>query len=529
MMAKRPKPIIKRNAHGIVTFQSLEDKHELKLVHKTIISPNTRLFRFKLLSDDHVPGLKPGEHILLSATVDGKTVERKYTPVSADDLKGYVELVIKIYPANIHPNFPKGGVFSQHLERLEIGDTITFSGPVTRITYEGNGDFLVRKLGTKTVESKHFNKLGIVVGGTGLTPMLRIVEVVLQNPNDKTQIWMLFANNTPQDVLLKEKLDELQVKYKGRFTIWYTVSTPDGDWKHSTGHVNQEMLAKHLPPPSSDVKIPSTPVITFHNADQIISLPLVKKTQISPNTHIFRFRLPSENHVVGLRPGQHIKMHYIVNGKEVSRKYTHTSDDDLIGYVDFLVKIYHPNVHPEYPDGGIFTPHLDNLKLNDNLNFSGPVGRITYFGNGNFRVREKGSQEEREVKFKRLAMVAGGSGLTPLFQVINAVIKDPNDHTEMWLLFANQTPDDILLKDDLDRMAAAHPTRFHVWYTVNKPGNSPWNYSTGYINEEMLSVYLPKQSNDLGVLLCGPKAMKNNAVLPNLANLGFSKEQIIVF
>jgi hypothetical protein len=76
-------------------------------------------------------------------------------------------LIIKVYPANTHPKFPNGGVFSQHLERLEIGDVVTFSGPVTRITYEGNGDFLVRKLGTKTVEEKHFNKLGIVVGGTG--------------------------------------------------------------------------------------------------------------------------------------------------------------------------------------------------------------------------------------------------------------------------------------------------------------------------------------------------------------------------
>lgn len=78
-------------------------------------------------------------------------------------------------------------------------------------------------------------------------------------------------------------------------------------------------------------------------------------------------------------------------------------------------------------------------------------------------------------------------------------------------------------------MAVTHPDRFHVWYTVNKPGDSAWSYSTGYINEEMLSIYLPKASDDLGVLLCGPKAMKNTAVLPNLTKLGFSKEQIIIF
>jgi hypothetical protein len=41
------------------------------------------------------------------------------------------------------------------------------------------------------------------------------------------------------------------------------------------------------------------------------------------------------------------------------------------------------------------------------MDFSGPVGRILYLGNGHFRVRDKGSQEEREVRVKRLAMIAG--------------------------------------------------------------------------------------------------------------------------
>lgn len=90
-------------------------------MEKKIISPNTRLFKFKLPSDKHVIGLRAGEHVLLSAQIDGNHVERKYTPVSNDDLIGFVELIIKIYPTNTHPSFPKGGVFSQYLERLKIG------------------------------------------------------------------------------------------------------------------------------------------------------------------------------------------------------------------------------------------------------------------------------------------------------------------------------------------------------------------------------------------------------------------------
>jgi NAD(P)H-flavin reductase len=49
-------------------------------------------------------------------------------------------------------------------------------------------------------------------------------------------------------------------------------------------------------------------------------------------------------------------------------------------------------------------------------------------------------------------------------QVIQAVVKDPQDRTELSLLYANVSPDDILLREELDALAAAHPN-FRVWYT----------------------------------------------------------------
>ena len=35
-----------------------------------------------------------------------------------------MDLVIKVYFANVHPRFPEGGKMSQHLESLKIGETI---------------------------------------------------------------------------------------------------------------------------------------------------------------------------------------------------------------------------------------------------------------------------------------------------------------------------------------------------------------------------------------------------------------------
>ena len=49
-------------------------------------------------------------------------------------------------------------------------------------------------------------------------------------------------------------------------------------------------------------------------------------------------------------------------------------------------------------------------------------------------------------------------------QVIKAALKDSDDSTELALLYANVSPDDILLREELDALAAAHPN-FKVWYT----------------------------------------------------------------
>ena len=65
-------------------------------------------------------------------------------------------------------------------------------------------------------------------------------------------------------------------------------------------------------------------------------------------------------------------------------------------------------------------------------------------------------------------MLAGGTGVTPMFQVVNAILRDPRDKTQLSLIFANVTEDDILLRTELDTLAAVHPN-FSVHYVLNNP------------------------------------------------------------
>ena len=49
-------------------------------------------------------------------------------------------------------------------------------------------------------------------------------------------------------------------------------------------------------------------------------------------------------------------------------------------------------------------------------------------------------------------------------QIINAVLKNPEDRTQISLLYANQTSDDILLRQQLDALAEKHDN-FRIWHT----------------------------------------------------------------
>uniref|UniRef100_A0A0B6Y0A4 NADH-cytochrome b5 reductase n=1 Tax=Arion vulgaris TaxID=1028688 RepID=A0A0B6Y0A4_9EUPU len=237
------------------TLQDATLKYPLKLVDKEIISHDTRRFRFALPTPDHILGLPVGQHIYLTAQLDGQLVIRPYTPVSSDDDKGFMDLVVKVYFKNVHPKFPEGGKMSQYLESLEIGEYIDVRGPNGLLEYVGQGTFKIKSDKKAEPQIKSGSNLGMIAGGTGITPMLQLVRQVFKDPEDNTDLWLIFANQTEQDILLRPELEEIQNTYPARFHLWYTLDRPEGDWKYSSGFINDEMIKNHLPPPGPDTII----------------------------------------------------------------------------------------------------------------------------------------------------------------------------------------------------------------------------------------------------------------------------------
>lgn len=74
--------------------------------------------------------------------------------------------------------------------------------------------------------------------------------------------------------------------------------------------------------------------------DDFQAFTLQSKTEVSPNTALYQFALPSEEHVLGLPIGQHISVRAKISGQTVQRNYTPVSSDDDFGHFDLLIKVY---------------------------------------------------------------------------------------------------------------------------------------------------------------------------------------------
>lgn len=76
-------------------------------------------------------------------------------------------------------------------------------------------------------------------------------------------------------------------------------------------------------------------------------------------------------------------------------------------------------------------------RLMDTLNssaFKGPIPKFPYVAN----------------QFESISLIAGGSGITPMYQIMQEIDSNPSDKTKATLIFGNVTEEDILLRKEFE-------------------------------------------------------------------------------
>ncbi|KAK0629757.1 hypothetical protein B0T17DRAFT_506282 [Bombardia bombarda] len=250
---------------------------------------------------------------------------------------------------------------------------------------------------------------------------------------------------------------------------------------------------------------------------------LSRKRKISPDTKIFTFNLNHAAQTVGLPVGQHLMMRLRdpKTNEAILRAYTPISEGTDTGELHVLVKIYYDG--PGWK-GGRMTQALDELPVGQALvDFKGPVGKFEYRGKGLCALAGKGR------RVRRFVMICAGSGVTPIFQVLRAVMKDEEDRTRCVVLDGNRVEGDILCRAELDALAAlgggggggnrdGDGDKCRLVYTLSRPEAS-WRGLKGRMDRALFEreVGRPVEGdNDTLVLVCGPEGMEKTCDLDKL-------------
>ena len=135
--------------------------------------------------------MKDPAAILTQHTPNGAWIPvfRPYTPVHDLETPGILQLLVKQYP---------GGRASTHLHNLTPGQSLTVRGPLPGYVYK------------PSLEKQR--DILLIAGGAGVTPIYSLAKGILDNPADKTRINLLWGVNGTRDIILKDELENGELR-----------------------------------------------------------------------------------------------------------------------------------------------------------------------------------------------------------------------------------------------------------------------------------------------------------------------------
>lgn len=218
------------------------------------------------------------------------------------------------------------------------------------------------------------------------------------------------------------------------------------------------------------------------------------------------FAVPHElDELFKWQAGQHLTVRLNIKGEEHRRSYTISNPPQA------ALRITVKRVK-----GGTVSNYIgDRLFVGDKLDVMPPFGHFTL---------KPGALKRRTHYF-----FGAGSGITPLYSMINAVLAD-EPHSVAHLLYGNATESSIIFKKELDQLQQQYPERLSVRHILSDP--SMWSWFTpwkkGRISALTLGEVLsaaPPVAQDVQYWICGPGTM-NRDVKAALMELDASADRI---
>jgi predicted ferric reductase len=179
-----------------------------------------------LLEADGHPGLafRPGQYAWLTLGYSPYTLQQNpFSMASSPTDPRRVEFIAK-----------NSGDFTSQWPRIDIGTRAFLEGPY----------------GVFSIDVEANRRAVFVAGGIGITPILSMLRSC-RDRGHSAPMWLVYANQDEASIIAREALDALSRALP--LTIVHVLNEPGEAWTGETGHVDAELLARHLPADAEDI------------------------------------------------------------------------------------------------------------------------------------------------------------------------------------------------------------------------------------------------------------------------------------
>ena len=183
--------------------------------------------------------------------------------------------------------------------------------------------------------------------------------------------------------------------------------------------------------------------------------------------------------------GQHVSLRCAEAGDDIRRSYSICTAAGS-GHLRVAVK--------SLPEGVFSTYVRDRLRPGDVMEVVTPTGHF--------------NTPLDPTQARSYAMVAAGSGISPILSIIATVLsREPR--SSVTLLYGNRTVGDIMFLEELEDLKNQHPERF-VLYNVLSREEQDVELFHGRLDAERIGIFLDSLVPPRGIdewFLCGPRGM----------------------
>jgi len=217
------------------------------------------------------------------------------------------------------------------------------------------------------------------------------------------------------------------------------------------------------------------------------------------------------------KPGQFVTLKLNIDGREIQRSYSLSSSPGNFSTLQLTVK--------EVAGGSASSWLCRKLRKGARLQVSAPMGSF--------------SPPTSSAAARNYYLFAAGSGISPLFSVLNSVLqREPG--SRIYLLYGSRNQRQIIFRKELAALEQSYGDRLKVWHTLSQPITNPlssllqgcrsWKGSRGRIDLQAVMNFMRQHSpgnTESCYMICGPEEMMNNCQRA-LLSLGVEATDILV-